>query len=229
MYTISMTRGILIAGNESALSRAIEAEAINRVEQFAAAFIPNRLLGAPKPPAQEVKGRIPIDWNPASPLSARTLVIAAENRLEKIDEAILICSPPSIRSTASVLSTSDIDIMINDHIKGWFLLIRELAVIFSARRKGTLALVYQDIYGSGKEDVAEVFGPSALASFRALTHGLLTAAHSEPYFTIGFSTSDTGNEAGFASFALKKIDEIDKRSVNKLHKFGKFDFMKKRF
>jgi hypothetical protein len=38
-----MTRGILIVGMESSLSEAVAAEAEKRVEQYAAAFIPNRL------------------------------------------------------------------------------------------------------------------------------------------------------------------------------------------
>ncbi|MCL2800476.1 MAG: hypothetical protein FWD28_01780 [Treponema sp.] len=217
-----MTRGIFLAGNESALSRAIEAEAVNKVEQFAAALIPNRLSGAPKNSPQDISQRIPLEWNPSSPISARTLAIAAENRLERIDEAILLCSPPSIRSSAAELPISDVDIMINDHVKGWFYLVKELAAIFSARKRGVLALVYPDIPSSGKDDSADVLGPSALASFRAMTQGLLSAAHNEPYITAGFSTSDTGNEAAFASFLFKSLDEITAKSNGKMHKFGKF-------
>jgi len=221
-----MTRGIFIAGNESALSRAVEAETINRVEQFAAALIPNRLAGAPKNSAQANEKRISLDWNPSSPISARTMVLAAENRLEHIDDAILICSPPSIRSSASELPLADVEIMINDHIKGWFFLVKELASVFSARRRGTLALVYSDVQGGTKEDATDILGPAALASFRALSHGLLSAAHSEPYITVGFSTSDSGNEAAFAAFMYKYIDEGSTRSNGKLHKFGKFNFFK---
>jgi len=221
-----MTRGIFIAGNESALSRAIENETVNRVEQFAAALIPNRLAGASKNPAPVNDKRLPLDWNPSSPISARTLVLAAENRLEHIDNAILICSPPSIRSSAAALPLSDVEIMISDHIKGWFFLVKEIASIFTNRGHGTLALIYPDTPISGKEDAADVLGPSALASFRALTQGLLSAAHSEPYITMGFACSDTGNEASFASFIYKYIDEGNKRSSGKLHKFGKFNFFK---
>jgi len=221
-----MTRGIFLAGNESALSRAIEAETINRVEQFAAALIPNRLSGGLKNTAQEIPQRMQLDWNPSSSISARTLVIAAENRLERIDEAILICSPPSIRSSASSLPLSDVEILINDHIKGWFFLVKELSAVFSARKQGTLALVFSDISSSGKDDAADVLGPCALASFRALTNGLLAAAHAEPYITVGFSHSDAGNESPFAAFIYKNIDDITNRSNGKLHKYGKFSFFK---
>ena len=221
-----MTRGIFIAGNESALSRAVEAETMNRVDRFTSALIPNRLAGAPKSSAQSNEKRISLDWNPSSPISARTLVLAAENRLDRIDEAILICSPPSLRSSAAELPLADIEIMINDHIKGWFFLIKELAVVFAGRRRGTLSLVYPDISGAGKDEAADILGPSSLASFRALTQGLLAAAHSESYFTMGFSCSDSGTEAAFAAFIYKFIDEGNKRSNGKLHKFGKFSFFK---
>jgi hypothetical protein len=222
-----MTRGIFIAGNESALSRAIEAETDNRVEQFAVALIPNRLPGFTRNPAPEKGKRLSLEWNPSSPISARTVVLAAENRLDHIDEAILVCSPPFIRSSAADLPLAEVEIMINDHIKGWFFLVKELAAAFSSRKFGTLALVYPDIpQSSGKDDSADVLGSAALASFRALTHGLLSASHSDPYITVGFCTSDSGNEASFAAFMYKNIDEINRRSCGKLYKFGKFNFFK---
>jgi NAD(P)-dependent dehydrogenase (short-subunit alcohol dehydrogenase family) len=221
-----MTRGIFIVGNESAISRAIEAETANKTDQYAAALIPNRFSGVPKNTLPEIPQRHPLEWNPSSPISARTLVIAAENRLERIDTAILICSPPSIRSSAAELSLSDIEIMINDNIKGWFFLVKELAAVFTVRKHGTLALVYQDITRSSKDEAADVLGPSSLASFRALTHGLLAASNNDPYITVGFSTSDTSNENAFTSFIFKSLDEVTRRQNGKLHKFGKFNFFK---
>jgi len=222
-----MARGIFIVGNESALCKAVENETIKRTDQYAAAIIPNRLSSAPKNTPAEVSQRMALEWNPSSPISARTLVIAAENRLDRINDAILICAPPSIRSSAPELPLSDVEILINDHIKGWFFLIKELAALFSSRKSGTLALVYPDINSSSaKDEAADVLGPSALASFRALTAGLLSAAHNEPYVTAGFCTTDGGNESAFAAFIYKNIDDITKRTNGKLHKYGKFSFFK---
>ena len=219
-----MTRGIFIAGNESTLCRAIETEALNRVEQYAAALIPNRLSGAQKSITQENEKRFSLNWNPSSPLSAKTVVLAAENRLERIDEALLICSPPSIRSNTAELPMSDVEIMINDHIKGWFFLVKELAAVFTNRKRGILALVFNNVHAhTGKDDLADVLGPSSLASFRALSGGLLAAAHNEQYITAGFSNSGTGNESAFADFMFKKIDQINERSSGKLYRFGKFN------
>jgi len=222
-----MTRGIFIAGNESALSRSIESAAVSRVEKYTSALIPNRLSGAVKNTPQENDKRLSLDWNPSSPISARTVVLAAENRLEHIDDAILICSPPSIRAGAAELPLSDIEIIVNDHIKGWFFLIKELAAVFTNRKCGTLSLVYPDIkISTGKDDAADILGPSSLASFRALTQGLLVAAHSEPYITMGFSCSETGSEEAFATFIYKYIDEGNRRSNGKLFKYGSFSFFK---
>jgi len=221
-----MTRCIFVVGNESALSRAIEAETANRVDQFAAASISNKLSGAQKHSQPEMPQRISLDWNPSSPISARTLIIAAENRLERIDEAILVCSPPSFRKNAAELPLSDIEIMINNNVKGWFFLIKELTSLFTVKKHGTLVLVYPDTAGSGKDDNADILGPPALASFRALTQCLLNAAVNEPFITMSFSTSYTGNEAAFASFIFKNIDDISKRSKGKHHKFGKFTLFK---
>jgi hypothetical protein len=101
-----------------------------------------------------------------------------------------------------------------------------LAAVFSSRKNGTLILVYPEISLTKKEDAADVLGPSALASFRALTQGLLAAAHNDKYTTIGFATTDAGNETAFASFIFKNIDDTGKRSNGKLNKFGKFNLFK---
>jgi NAD(P)-dependent dehydrogenase (short-subunit alcohol dehydrogenase family) len=222
-----MTRGILIAGNESSLSAAIEAETAKRVDRFTLAFIPSRLPGAAGPAAGVPAGddaRIPLVWNPGSPVSARTLIIAAENRLERIDEAILVCAPPAVRRAPAELAPEDIEIMVNDHFKGWFYLVKELAAVFRARRAGSLALVFSETGpGGGRDDAADLLGPAALASFRAFAQSVLSASLNEAYLTMGFSLSEAGAEAAFAAFVLKQLDEGNKRSSGRWHKFGKLN------
>jgi hypothetical protein len=229
-----MTRGILIAGNESALIRAVETEAAKRAEHFAAALIPNRLsgqlTGAPANRSGQdplEKARLPLDWNPGSPISVRALALAAQNRLLRIDEAVLVCAPPPLRCAAADLPLADIDILVNDHIKSWFYLVRELAAYFRRRQGGTLALVYQEAgAGGGRDETADLPGPSALASFKAFTHSLLTASFSEPYHVMGFSAPCAGDEAGFAAFIMKHLDEGNERSSGRLFKYGKLNFFK---
>ncbi|MCL2139330.1 MAG: hypothetical protein FWH41_07345 [Treponema sp.] len=234
-----MSRGILITGNDSAVLRAIEAEAGKRVEQYAAAAIHNRLSGNEGKTYSQTqnehrqyedsarinankKQRILLDWNPGSPVTARTLILAAENRLERITEAILVCNPPSIRYAASEIKFADVEVLVNDHIKSWFFLLKELAINFKEKGDGILALVFPETAGvNSKDDTADLFGAIALSSFRTLAQGLLATASQEPYFTMGFSGVYSGDEDDFAAFIFKHIDEKNRRSSGKLFKFGK--------
>jgi hypothetical protein len=219
-----MTRGILIAGTDSSLSEAAAAEAEKRVEQYAAAFIPNRLSNTVWERPQQMEGRkarISLDWNPGSPISARTLVLAAENRLDRIDEAILICTPPSMRCAVEQLMPADTDIVVNDHIKSWFFLVRELTAAFKTRNAGTLVLVLSDTgFGNEKRDVPDLMGPSVSAAFRAFVQGLLTASPNKPYQTLAFS-SETGEDAEFAAYIFKTIEENNKRNLGRWNKYGR--------
>jgi hypothetical protein len=222
-----MIRGILIAGNESALLSAIEAEAAKRTESYAIAPLSNRFSGAEPRPAVDSPARIHLEWNPGSPISAHTLVLAAENRLGHINEAILVCSPPQVRRDAANLSFADVEMLVNDHIKGWFFLVKELAAVFKARGEGTLSLVYPDINETaGANEAPDLLGHSALAVFRSLTRDLLAAAFSEPFLTLGFTGSETGDDTGFAAFIFKQLEEKNRRGNGKLHKYGKLGFFK---
>jgi hypothetical protein len=227
-----MTRGILLAGNDSLLCAAIAAQAARRVERFAQALLPNRLSGqtrgplpsyppqSPGGPSESGPAAIPLVWNPASPISARTLVLSAERQLERIDEAILVCTPPSLRRPAAELLPLDIEILVNDHIKSWFFLVRELTGIFRSRRAGTLALVIPDL-GSGRDDQADLLGLPAAAAFRAFAQGLLASAPAEPYLTLGFSSREAGEDENFAAYIFKFIDQAARRNSGKWHTYGR--------
>ena len=219
-----MVRGILIVGNESSLFTATAAEATKRVESFAAALIPGRF---PLPPQSEAPkteipaGAIPLAWNPASPISARTTVLAAENRLEQINDAILICSPPAIFKNAENLTPEEIETFVNDHIKGWFFLIRELTVYFRRAASGSLSLVVPEISTSGKHAQANLLGPSAAASFRAFAQSLLALSAHEPFLLMGFTGVEAGAEEEFSAWLFKIIDEGSKRNSGRWQKYSK--------
>jgi len=234
VYTIAMTRGILIAGNESALTSAIEIEAARRAERYTLAVLPDRLSGDDAKigsqrwsSAGSAEKRIPLEWNPGSPISARTLVLAAENRLGQVNEAIIVCDPPSVRSAAADLSMANVEVLVNDYIKGWFFLVKELAAVFRAHGGGVMALVCPETTGAGdKDDAIDLLGSTALAAFRALTRGLLAVALSEPYHTLGFSGAEAGDDTGFAAFIFKQLDEGTRRNNGKLYKYGKIGFFR---
>jgi len=250
-----MTRGILIAGNESTLFNAAAAEAVKRVESFASALIPNRFPlpegGSVLTPKTEMAGAIPLSWNPSSPISARTLVLAAENRLGKINDAIIVCSPPAVFKSAGNLTPEEIEILVNDHIRGWFFLIRELLLYFRRCEAGSLSLVAPEIPDGGKNAAVDLLGPSALASFRAFAQGVLAQgvlAQSVPvpgihaqgvsaqgvpasqagelYQVMGFTTAEAGSEGDFAAWFFKIIDEGSGKNSGRWHKYSKLKFFR---
>jgi hypothetical protein len=227
-----MNRGLLIAGNESTLSAAIAAEALKQFEAFCAALVPNRLPyplesrppGAGPGVAAARGGLIPLDWNPGSPVSARSLVLAAGNELGRIDQAVLVCVPPAVRKNAEDLNSANIEIIVNDYIKGWFFLAKELAAIFSAQGSGALALALSDTAGGGDRDGADLMGPSVSASFRAFAQALMESSREGSYDVFGFSVpadsfagSDGGDNVG--AFVFKTMEE-GRRNRGKWHKFG---------
>ncbi|MDR2053199.1 MAG: hypothetical protein LBP80_07280, partial [Treponema sp.] len=149
------------------------------------------------------------------------LVLAAENRLDHIDEAILVCTPPSVRRPAEQLAPADIDIVVNDYIKGWFFLVKEVTAVFKVRNAGILALVLSDADSrNDKKAVPDLLGPSVSASFRAFVQGLLAAAPNKPYQLLAFS-SETGSDTEFAAYIFKIIEENNKRNLGKWHKYGR--------
>jgi len=225
-----MTRGILLAGNESTLLSAIAAEAAKRVESYATAIIPNRfpLPDGVIPIKQESPGKaIPLSWNPGSPISARSLVLASENRLTQINNAILICSPPAVYKTTSALTPEEIEILVNDHIKGWFFLIRELSLYFRRIGSGSLALVtLEPNPDTGKNIQTDILGPAAAASFRTFVNGILPMAANEPFQLMGFMGSEAAEEE-FAPLLFKIIDEDgEKKNSGRWHRFQKRGFLK---
>ena len=225
-----MTRGILLAGNESPLFSATAAEAEKRVEKYAAALIYNP--AAVKPGELKSEKMIPIVWNPGSSISGRTLLLSAENWMGQVNDAILICQPPSMYKPAESLAPADIESHVNSQIKGWFFLIRELAIYFRARGSGTLALVIPETVSGGGESLSDFFGAPAAAAFRAIARELLTGSAAEPFHVLGFTYSESsarygaGQEKEFVSWMFKILDEGSRKNSGKWHKFGKFSLFK---
>ena len=221
-----MTRGILIAGNESSLFSAIAAETATRVGSYATAVIPNRFpqRDGGQPLKADLQGEsISLSWNPASPISARTVLLAAENRLGKINDCILVCSPPAVYRPPDSLAPEEIEILVDDHIKGWFFLIRELIMYFRRAASGSLSFVVIETRG-GKNIHSDFLGSSATDCFANYADAVLASSANEPFQAMGFSGSETIEKSQFASWLFKTIDEGSKRNSGRWHKFSKLPF-----
>ncbi len=223
-----MTRGILVIGNASTLSTAIVAEALKRVQSVATAIVPGEgpaVIKESKTSSPVPKnGEIPLHWNPVSPVSARSLVVAAENRLGSIDEAIVLCTPSGLRKRLVELTVSDIDSLVDRQFKSWFYLIRELDNYFRQRKSGIFSLVCTDYSVTGTpEEVPDLFTPAFTAGIRTFIQSLIQSSGTSSYRTLGFLSTEADDEAGFAAYILKTLDEApsSKRETNRLYKYGK--------
>jgi NAD(P)-dependent dehydrogenase (short-subunit alcohol dehydrogenase family) len=212
-----MTRGIFVAGNESALLSAVSVEAAKRVECFAAALIKQEGPGAVRADNPQ-DTRSMLDWNSGSPISARALILQAVNKLEHIDDAVLVCVPPAYRRSVENLSFAEIDRLIDHNLKSWYFLVRELSAVFRARHTGTLALALPET--GSKDDVPDLIGPVISSAFRSFAQSILASSAAVPYNVMGFSSSDPGEENAFAAYIFKTMDE-GKKNSGKWHKYGK--------
>lgn len=216
-----MTRGILIVGNEAPLTVAVSQEAAKRLETHGLALISSgpteNPLQFPPPPAT-----IPLTWKSGSAISARALLVAAENRLTRLDETLLVFTPPTLRSRPDTMDTIQISTLIDDHLKGWYYLVREFSRYFRQRKAGTLALVLADgMTGSEREEAPDLLGPALGAAFRAFMQSVLASAGAMPFRILGFTGNDPTQDADFAAFIFKVLDEDNKREKGKLYRFGK--------
>ena len=221
-----MTRGILIAGNQSPLFYAVAGEAAQRTEGYTIATISDRFslsYGKHSYKMDIPDKAITLSWNPGSPISARTLVFSAENRMGKIHDAILVFSPPAINKTIDTLMPEEIEVLVNDHIKGWFLLVRELTLYFRRTGSGSLSLVTNDFAKSrSKKSDLNLMGQTAAASFRTFAQVILAVSHNEPYHVMGFSGPETCDMDKFAAWLFDKIDKSSKRNSGKWYKFSRW-------
>ena len=224
-----MDKGILLVGNKCALLSAIETETAKRAERYALALIPNRYAASDSSAADALfPGRLPLEWNPGSPVSARSLIIGAQNRLGRIDEAVFVCSPPSSNCSVADLSLADLEVMAHDQIKGWFLLAKELCAYFMNQGSGILATVYCE--SGAKDDAGDLLGSAALSAFRSLSRSLLDTSAGGSSIMLSFASGDAGgqavDDAGFASFISRHLEEGNRKSSGKLFRYGKHSLFK---
>ncbi|MDR1788055.1 MAG: hypothetical protein LBR16_06365 [Treponema sp.] len=221
-----MTRGILIAGNDSPLLNALGAEAGNRVDQYAAALLPGG-GGAAK---HSDRKRAALPWSLGSPISTRTLIVSAENRLSQINEAIFVCAPPSLCKSPGDLELRDIEAIVNEQIKAWLWLIREQFLYFSRQGAGTLAFVAPEPapQKQRKGGSADLLGPTAAAAFRAFASGVLASPRDDALKVLGFTVKDAllkDNEARIAAWIFKAMEETSPKHGGVWRRYSKFSFM----
>ncbi len=102
-------------------------------------------------------------WNPASPISARSLILQAENTFETIGTVILPFDADSYEDYYSKLSVETISKGVDNMVLGYFYIVSELLARFEKYGEGNLVFFYNDTAEKEKGMLAS----SAAASFCA--------------------------------------------------------------
>jgi hypothetical protein len=200
---------MLIAGSGPELIGALADEAGRRGVKTALALIPgNKSL--------HTWGTAQLEWNPCSPLSARSLVLAAENRNGLVDTGIIVCAASNSAEMRD-FSLAGIDFAVNNHIKSYMFLAHELTRGFRARQNGTLVFVLLEGLASG------ILSASVASAFRSFSGSMLAQSNTEYQNTLAFSCEEKNippmNE--YAAYIFKTLVDNRKPDRVKWFKFTK--------
>lgn len=89
-------------------------------------------------------------WNPASPISARSLLLQAENTFESIGTVILPFDTDSYEDYYSKLNVETISKGIDNMVLGYFYIVSEIVSRFEKYGEGNIVFFYSDDAGKEK-------------------------------------------------------------------------------
>ena len=103
-------------------------------------------------------------WNPASPISARSLILQAENTFESIGTVILPFDTDSYEDYYSKISVETISKGIDNMVLGYFYIVSEVLARFEKYGEGNIVFIYSEDSTKEKGILAE----SAASAFCTL-------------------------------------------------------------
>jgi hypothetical protein len=132
-------------------------------------------------------------WVPQSFISSRNLVLAALNRPDPLDTAIIVVEYPSPADSPEEITPTGLEQWVDLTWKGTMLIIREVLVAFSRRKAGRLAFV---LYTPDSRATG-ILGTTSAASHGALGEALVERYRSDLLAVDSFESSREDPE-GFA-------------------------------
>ena len=211
-----MNGSILIVGSGSGLISALADEALRHDIKTALSMIPGN--NDPYHPASGTANEWPaqLKWNPCSPISARSLVLAAENRIGPVGTGIIVCAAAGSTEMRD-FSPTGIEFVVNNHIKSYMFLAHELTRSFRARRNGTLAFALLEEQSPG------ILAAPVFSAFKSFSNSMLAQSNADYQSTLAFSYEEKNipqiNE--YAAFILKMLMENKKPDRSGWFKFTK--------
>ncbi|MFW5688533.1 MAG: hypothetical protein ACOCWX_01190 [Spirochaetota bacterium] len=142
-----------------------------------------------------------VSWNRRSALSARSVVLHAQNLYGRLDEAVVVFSP--VRESVPFHESSIVSIenRTDAEVKGYLFLIREIVAMFQKQRSGRLLLALQE----PDDELRPPLEAISLGSFVGAAESLVGYYRNEPLEIrlCSSRSSDTPGYAGFIADALE--------------------------
>ena len=80
-------------------------------------------------------------WNRSSALSARTVLLEVKNRFPQLDEAVFLFDTQYLAETFPAATQQNLLQIMDEHIKGWMLLVQESIDYLKKQKKGRLVFI----------------------------------------------------------------------------------------
>jgi NAD(P)-dependent dehydrogenase (short-subunit alcohol dehydrogenase family) len=149
----------------------------------------------------EGEGIATASWNRRSALSARSIVLHAQNLYGRLTQALIVFSP--VRESVPFHESSIVSIenRTDAEVKGYLFLIRELVALFQKQRSGRIVLAVL-------ESEAEVRSPleaMSLGSFTSAAESLQAYYQNEP-LEVRLCHARTDDVTGYAKFIAQALE-----------------------
>jgi NAD(P)-dependent dehydrogenase (short-subunit alcohol dehydrogenase family) len=164
--------------------------------------------------ASRKNGSFTISWNTRSPLSASTVVRSISNQFGQIQDIYIIYTPGVENRAFHDLPSSAIETIVDDQVKGYTFLLREL---FALTRKKKNIFLHCIVYTGGSEILAPQ-DAAALGYIRSLISSLFTFYQNEDILFNGFESSSPDHDA-FAAYIQKQTGDAKSKTNRKWFRF----------
>ena len=190
-----MEPACLVTGKSSQLLAEIVHHSIETQHRTLVARSGHLELPGPETPAAST-----VTWNRRSPLSARSVILHAQNLYKRLDQAIIAYSPTRETVPFHESSIVSIEDRVDAEVKGYQFLLREIIGLFQKQGQGRLILAVLDNGGELRSPLAA----AALGSFMAAAEAMRRYYQNER-FGIQLLYSQSEDAQAYARFILQTM------------------------
>ncbi len=142
-----------------------------------------------------------VSWNRRSALSARSVVLHAQNLYGRLDEAVIVFSP--VRESVPFHESSIVSIenRTDAEVKGYLFMMREILALFQKQRSGTLLLAVLEPEG-------ELQSPLEAISYGGFVSGAeaMQRYYANEALEVRLCSSRSNDAAGYAGHIVEVLE-----------------------